>query len=180
MSRWMRFGLVVAVVCATASPVDAQNRGNRRGSPQDREELMERIRARMASMMQERLGLTDAESERLSEIVQSFEARRRELARTEMAARRRVEAFESNGDVTEAEAAELIRQLVELRREEVLLFEAELEALHEVLTPVQVLELQALREQMGRRIRSLRGGDRDRGRSPEDSRSRRRGRGGGH
>ncbi|MEM7415509.1 MAG: Spy/CpxP family protein refolding chaperone [Gemmatimonadota bacterium] len=180
MNRWLRVLILAVVVCATAAPVEAQNRGNRRGGPQDREELMERIRARMATMMQERLGLTEAESERLSEIVQGFETQRRELARAEMAARRRVEAVESDDDITDAEAEQLIAQLVQLRRDEVLLFEAELEALHEVLTPVQVLEFQALREQMGRRIRSLRGGDRDRGRTPEDGRSRRRGRGGGH
>jgi hypothetical protein len=60
--------------------------------------------------------------------------------------------------------------MVDLRAREAQLFAEEQEALRAVLTPVQILELHALRAQIGQRIRALRGG--------RDGRSERRGRGG--
>lgn len=63
------------------------------------------------------------------------------------------------GGADDEAAAALLRRLSELRQEESALFEEEQAALLEVLTPTQVLRLQALREEMGRRIRALRGGD---------------------
>lgn len=175
--KTLRAVLLVALVALVASPIAAQESRDRRGG-QDREQLMERIRARMAAMTQERLGLTDAESERLSEVVRRFEQQRRELARSDMALRRQVDALAEN-DVSDEEATALLTEMVELRRQEGQLFEAELVALGEVLTPSQIIEFQALREEMGRRIRSLRGGDRRNGREPQDDRRRRRRGGGG-
>jgi hypothetical protein len=46
----------------------------------------------------------------------------------------------------------------ELRREEAELFREEQEALLDVLTPIQVLRLQELRQDLGQRIRALGGG----------------------
>lgn len=153
-----RFFVVVAVTVATlAAPLEGQERRGRRGAPQDREQIQERIRAEMARMIQERLGLTDDESARLGEVMDRFQEQRRELWRSEQATRRRVEALMLEGGDDPAEARDLLGRLVELRAEESRLFASEQEALLEVLTPTQVLRLHAVREQMGRRIRELRG-----------------------
>jgi hypothetical protein len=48
--------------------------------------------------------------------------------------------------------------MADLRKEEAATFEAEQAGLLEILSPVQVLRLQALRAEVGRRIRALRGG----------------------
>ena len=174
---WIRTLTVLALLGVVGTPLLAQqNRGSR--GERDREELMERIRARMAAMIQDRLELSDEESASLSVIVQDFERRRIALARQERETRRQVEELDlSNPD--DSGAAALLEQMVELRRQEMLLYEEELDALLEVLTPSQVLELQSLRADMGRRIRSLRGGDERNGRRGGDSRRRRRGGGGG-
>ena len=150
----LAFLLMTALVVL---PVNAD--AQRRDPPQDRQEMEQRFRRQMARMIQERLGLDDTESEALSEVVRGFESRRRELRRAEVAVRRRVEALMLEGGEDETEAGELLGRMIELRAEEARLFAEEQEGLLEVLTPVQVLQLQSLREELGRRIRRLRGGD---------------------
>ena len=145
---------LMAVLVVVPMSVQAQDRGDRRPN---REEMERRIRRQMARTMQERLGLDMVQSQELSAVILSFEGQRRELGRAEMAVRRRVEALMLEGGVDEAEAQQLLTRMTELRVEEARLFAEEQAALLEVLTPVQVLELQALREEMGRRIRALRG-----------------------
>jgi hypothetical protein len=137
-----------------------------RRPPQDRAEMEQRYRAQMQRVVKERLQLTDGESEELSAVVQSFEERRRTLRRSEMATRRRIEALTLEGGSDEEEAAQLLARMVELRQQEAELFADEQAALLEVLPAAKVLQLQAVREEMGRRIRNLRRGG-DRGRRPD-------------
>lgn len=152
----LRALVVLASMALVVAPLTAQDRRGRRG-PVDRQEMEQRVRAEMARVIRERLGLTEDESRRLGEVVERFQEERRELWRSEQATRRRVEALMLEGGEDPEEARELLERLVELRVEESRLFEAEQEALLEVLTPTQLLRLHALREQMGRRIRALRG-----------------------
>jgi Spy/CpxP family protein refolding chaperone len=156
--RWRSVVLgVLGVTLVSAAPLDGQ-RGPRRGEMgQDRQQLERRIRAQMGRMMRERLGLTDEEATRLSEVVQGFEGQRRALFRQEQATRRRVEALLLEDAPDPVEATELLERMADLRAQEAELFATEQRALLEVLTPMQVLELQSLREQIGRRIRALRG-----------------------
>jgi len=157
--------LVLSVFMVT--PLEAQRgppMGRRgQGQGQERAQLERRVRAQMGEMMQRRLGLTVEESKRLGEMAQEFEPQRRALARREQAVRLRVEALMMEQSADEAEAIELLDQLTEIRRQDVELFVREQEQMLEVLTPVQVLSYQALREQLGERIRRLRGGQRGRG-----------------
>jgi len=150
--------IVVALGLGTLVPstVAAQRVQERRDV--DRVQLEERVRAQMGRLMRERLGLDEAEAARLSEVVRGFDVRRRELFAQEQAARRRVEAVLREGSDEEDEARELITRMWELRREEAELFREEQEALLDVLTPMQVLRLQELRQDLGQRIRALGGG----------------------
>ena len=165
--------LVLLAVMGSASPIMAQRAPESRRGQQDRAELEQRFRAHMARMIQERLGLDDAGAEELGDLVRSFEVRRRELAREEMATRRRVEALVDEDSVDPGDAGEarkLVDRLVELRARESALFAEEQAALLDMLTPRQVLQLHELRSEIGRRIRALRNrGERRGGR-----------RGGGH
>ena len=120
-------------------------------------ELERRVRARMAEMMREQLGLSDEEDARLTEIVQGFEQQRRQLGRQERAVRLRVESLMLEGGQDSAEAAELLQRMSALHMQEAELIQAEHQALLEVLTPMQVLRLVHLREQLGQRIQRLRG-----------------------
>lgn len=141
------------------APLDAQ-RGpdGRRGLSQDRARLEQRIRSQMARMMRDQLDLTDDQAGELSALSQTFDGLRRELARSEQATRRRVEALMLEGGEDEEEARELLSRMSELRDREAALFREEQDELLGILTPVQVLKMQNMREQIGRRIRALRGG----------------------
>lgn len=156
--RWAPIALLAALAVLPQAAL-AQRSPDARP---DRAQLEQRIRAQMGRMMQERLGLDEEEAADLSEVVQAFEARRRDLARREFETRRRVEELVRDGGQDRA-ARELLEAQSELRLEEARLFAEEQEALLEVLTPAQVLQLQDLRQDLGRRIRALRGGPRDRG-----------------
>ena len=143
------------------APLEAQRGrpgGGRRGQGPDRAELEQRIRERMAVMMKEQLGLTDEQSEALSQAVRSSDEERRTLARQEQALRRRAEALMLEGGDDDVEATELMARMLELRQQEVDLFRVEQERLLEILDPAQVLHYQLLREQLGDRIRRFRGG----------------------
>jgi Spy/CpxP family protein refolding chaperone len=170
VSRTLLLALVAAVV-AWPTALDAQQGPQGRRREVDRERLEQRIRAQMGRMVRERLGLDEEEATRLSAVVQDFDARRRALFVEEQATRRSVEAFLNQGTDDEAQALVLIERVTELRLQEAQLFREEQEALLDVLTPTQLLELQDLRQDLGQRIRALRGGrggdsDRRRGGGP--------------
>jgi len=158
MSRLARLLPVAFLVSALLAPgsADAQQQRRRGDQPPDRAQIEQRIRAQMGRMMQERLGLSQQEADRLSEVVRQFDGRRRELVDREQEVRRRAEEItRSGGDASGAR--ELLQQQADLRMEEAQLFGEEQRALLDVLTPAQVLELQDLRQDIGRRIRALRG-----------------------
>ncbi len=177
-SRLAKSGFVLSVLLSllVVVPVEAQRRPpmGRRGQGPERMELERRVRARMAEMIREQLGLSEEEEARLDETVRGFEEQRRQVGRQEQALRRRVEALMLEGGQDQAEAAELLERMSALRIQEAALFQAEHEALLQVLTPVQVLRLVNLREQLGQRIRRLRGQP-----GRRDGRGGGRGRGGG-
>ena len=150
--------LMAAVGLALAGPLEAQRTGRRSGTPEERAQMEERFRRQFAKLIQDRLGLSESESSELSVLVREFEGRRRRLARDEQATRRQVEELLA-GNANDAAARALLTSMVENRRAESELFAEEQAALLEVLTPVQLLQLQELRNELGRRIRALRGGD---------------------
>ena len=142
---------------------DAQIRGNRN---QDREQMEQRFRGEMMRTMQQRLELDDAQVESLLGVLRSHQGDRRRLGQADMAVRRRVEALVLEGATDEAEAEQLMVRMRRLRTEEARLFAQEQEELLEFLTAVQVLKLQSIRDDMGRRIQRLRGRDGPEPRSP--------------
>ncbi len=123
-----------------------------------RMELERRVRERYADMVKERLGLSEEESRRLEQAVEAFREPRQRLMTDEQALRRRIDAILIEQDPADAEARSLLTRMRELRVEEMRVFDAEQEALLEILTPVQVLRFHAVRQQLGQRIQQLRGG----------------------
>lgn len=165
--RTLLIGGLMANVFPSAS-LQAQTGGQGRRGGGDRAQLEERVRAQMGRVMRERLGLDEEQAAQLSAVVQDFDGQRRELFALEQATRRRVEALLLEGGTDQGEARELITRMGELREQEAELFRSEQEALLEVLTPVQVLRLQGLRQDLGQRIRALggRNGEPGGGRGP--------------
>jgi Spy/CpxP family protein refolding chaperone len=160
--------VVLALLGWTLLPMGAMAQ-QRNGPPRDQAErarLEERVRAEMGRLTRERLGLDEAAAQRLSDVMGSFEGRRRELFGQEQEMRQRVDAVLRAGAGDQNEAREVITRMWELRAREAELFREEQEALLGVLTPVQLLRLQELREDFGQRIRALGGGRGGRGAPP--------------
>ncbi len=148
---------VLALAGATGAPLSAQRGPPGRMGQQDRTELERRVRERFGQMVKQRLGLDDEQAQRLNETVMSFQEDRMSLWREEQAVRKRVEALLLEGGDDQAEARALLQRMQELRMEEARLGQTEQDKLLEVLTPAQVLRFQSMREEMGQRIRRLRG-----------------------
>lgn len=157
--RSIRWTLWLSALVVAAPAVGVVGQEPPRPPPQDRARMEERVREQMGRVVKERLELTDEEVAELGRVVQSFEQRRREIRRSELAVRRRIEALLLEGGADDDEAVELLGRMVDLRRQEGALFAEEQEALLEVLPAAKVLQFQVLREEMGRRIRSLRRGE---------------------
>lgn len=166
--RIFRTLLLAATLAGMAAPtaLEAQRRDQmgrmQRLSPEAREMLEARIRARFAETVKTQLGLTDAEMVEVSEAFRSFEERRREIAAEERDLRQSLRPLlqprGSAEQLGEEEARRILGRLAELRIEEAELFGVEQETLLRTLTPAQLLRLYQLREALGNRIRMLRGG----------------------
>jgi len=148
-------GAALLALSALASGLNAQRMpGNR--NPQ-RMELERRVRERYATMVKERLGLSEEQSRQLEQAVESFRESRQGLMAEEQALRRRTEALLIEQNPSEDEARSLLQRMQELRIAETRVFQGEQEALLEFLTPIQVVRFHAIREQLGQRIQQLRG-----------------------
>ena len=161
---WALF-LVLIPLLGRPAEAEAQRRGqmgprSREGMSEAREVLEARLRSFFADAVRTRLGLSDEEMEEVRARFQAFEAERQALAREERELRRSLGPALGGGReaLSEAEARDALEQLVELRLEEARLFHREQEALLQVLTPTQVVELYKLREAMMNRIQRMRRG----------------------
>jgi hypothetical protein len=147
--------LIAILMMGGAERLVAQGRG---GGGQ-REEMELRVQARFDNMVREQLGLSDEQVESLQDVVLDFRRRRVEFSQDERAARARVAGLGRGnaGDLTDDEASEILRDMRELSGEEASLFREEQEALLEILSPAQVVRFIVMRQQLGDRIRGLRG-----------------------
>ena len=137
----------------------------RRGSPQlrggQRAEMELRVQARFDNLVREELELSDDETRQLQEMVEDFRSRRLEFSRGELNTRARVGRLGAAGrgrELTEEEASEILAEMLELSGAEATLFREEQEAFLRILSAPQVVRYIVMREQLGDRIRALRGG----------------------
>ena len=149
--------LVTALLFSGAEDLAAQ----RRGGAGQRADMERRIQARFDNLVREELELGDDQMEQLQEVVQSFRQRRVEFSQRERDQRRRMAGLGAGGrgrELTEQEASEVLEEMLELSGDEATLFREEQEAFLQILSPPQVVRLIVMRQQLGDRIRNLRGG----------------------
>jgi len=163
-SRWTRMvGALALMFLTTAPALDAQVRGRRgqQGPGGEHSEMSEAIQQRFQSAVRERLELDDETTRRLGVLVREFGRQRADLARRQRQARTRVRMLgrveRGGAELTEESARAALEELLAIAAEEVELFRSEQAALLEILTPVQLLKLQQLREEMAERLRRMRG-----------------------
>lgn len=130
------------------------------GTPPDnarRDSLEARVRARMATMLRNQLGLNDEQIRRLQQTNRRFEGQRRTLFEQERRTREDLRAALAAGDsASDARVAPLLDRTIQLQRQRLDLLEAEQRELATFLTPTQRARLYGLEEQMRRRMQDLR------------------------
>lgn len=150
-------GLLLALALGVAAPLAAQQDPPRRG-PIDREQVERRIMAQFRGLVERELGTDSATTSALFEVVGDMQEERRALQMREFRLQRRLGG--TGVYLSDEQSAEALEEFMSLKREELRLLEVEHERLSEVLAPPQLLRFYVIREEMGERIRRLRGGDR--------------------
>jgi periplasmic protein CpxP/Spy len=165
----LKLGLLAAVlVISPLSASDAQRArqgggGDRQGGGRaNREQLEQRFRLRLATMLKTQLGLSDEGLRQLSEVNQRFDRQRREINRREMMNRRsqRDEVLKLDSADT-ARVNQLITEQFKIERERIDVTEAEQRELAKFLTPVQRARYLGVQEQIRREMDQLRGRGRE-------------------
>ena len=160
MRRMLLAGLFPMLATAAPLGLSAQQtgRGDRMPS-QNRAELDQRFKERLATFMQKQLGLSDEQTRRMSEVNQRYEARRMDLVRREHDARvaMRRQLLDSTGVApNEERVAQLLQDLGRMEHERLDLNDAEQTDLAKFLTPSQRARYVGIQEQVRRRIEGFR------------------------
>jgi hypothetical protein len=127
-------------------------------APARREVLEQRVRQRMAAVVQQRLGLNADQMRRLGEVNRDIEAQRRLLHQQEREVRLGLRAEVMRGDSANQErVARFVDQLIEVQRRRIELVSREQRALAGFMTPVQRAKYLAMQDQLRRRVEEMRG-----------------------
>lgn len=130
-----------------------------------REALERRVRERIAAEVQDRLQLTDVQTQRLGETNRKFEERRRLLLAEERTTRMGLREQLMRGDSADQKrVGTLVDQLISVQRRRIDLVEQEQRELAGFLTAVQRATYLSMQDQMRRRMEEMRGGQRRGGR----------------
>ena len=149
--------LITALLMGGAEELVAQLRG---GGGQ-RQQMERRIQARFDNLVREELELSDDQVRQLQETLEAFRSRRVEFSQRERNTRARVARLGAPGggrELTEQEASQILAEMLELSGDEATLFREEQQALLQTLSAPQVVRFIVMRQQLGDRIRTLRGG----------------------
>ena len=153
-----RIAVIIALsASAGLSPIVASAQARARGPSATRQELVERIRERFENRIARELRLDEEQREVIGEVFSVFARSRAELLPQRREIERRISGHLAGPDGSEEDALGLLEEMRALREREAELLREEEDRLLEVLTPSQVLRLQALRDQFGNQIRRLRG-----------------------
>jgi Spy/CpxP family protein refolding chaperone len=163
----------VIVLVQSATPAHAQLRPRRdaalprggagrnlQGNPQvggNRAQLERQFQQMLYQMTRRRVGLTDAQMNRLVPVNRRFETQRRDLQRQERQTRLALrDAMRDSAQADQAKISGYLDQLTQLQRQRVELFAQEQRDLAEFMTPLQRARYTALQEQVRRRVEQMR------------------------
>lgn len=124
--------------------------------PENRAQLQQRVQQRLWQMTQRRVGLTDAQMNRLAPIHQRFEGQRRNITREERQTRLALrDALRDSTHADQSRVSGYLDRLVELQHQRSDLLDQEQKELAQFMTPVQRARYTALQEQVRRRVEQL-------------------------
>jgi len=149
--------LVIAGAMALGTLAAAAQVTPPRGGQRQRLELERRLQLRFDNTVQQQLGLDQGGMDQLQGLLRSFQEERSALARSQASLRYRLRD-PGLPDLSEEEAATLIQEMVTLQEQELQLYKREQAELLSILSPLQLLRLYRLRDDLGRRVQQLRQG----------------------
>ena len=150
---WLLIAFAIATAVAPAHAQRAQGLGREGG----REALEQRVRERMAQVVKQRVGVTDAQMEKIGATNRKFEEQRRILVEQERDIRMGVREEVLAGEKANQErVARLLDQMVKVQRERLSLLEQEQRDLAVFLTPVQRAKYMAVQDQIRNRMDEMR------------------------
>lgn len=172
LRRPMRGGLVrgltraawtAALVASASGSAAAQTRGTPSASASvpapgtQRSQLEQQVRERFGRVVQQRLGLTDAQMTRLQQTNRRFEGERRQLLQQERQVRLALRSeLGDDSAANQAHVDALIRRAIQIQRQRLDLVEREQGELAAFLSPVQRARYLDLQEKLRRRVEQLR------------------------
>jgi hypothetical protein len=163
-----RVACVALLLGGTASLLLAQrpNRqmGRNPGRPDQRAQLEGDVRREFARIVRERVGLSDAQMQKLGPLTQKFEDQRRQTQVDERNARIRLQAAlldDVPGDSAKVNA--LVGQLLDVQKRRLAIAEAEQKELGTIMTAHQRARFLGVQEQVRRRMEQMRPGPDDGG-----------------
>lgn len=153
----VRFVVGLALGLVALGDAHGQVRARDRQESPDRGRLEERFRQRLASVMRERLSLTDEQLRKLGEVNSRFEGDRRSLLREDIAIRREMRrVLHPDSTATDAVVEELLDRHLRVERRRLELFEQEQRELRQFLSPVQRAKYIGMQEQLRRQMDEMR------------------------
>lgn len=159
----MKLRLVLVAVLATAISAQAQRPGPAPAG--NRPALEQQFRERTARLAKERLGLTDAQLQRLEQSNARFAPQLRQLAVQEREIRGQLtQEMRAGNSANQQHVSELLDASLRLQKQRIAVVEAEQKELAGFLTPVQRARYIFLQQQFKKRADELRGPGRFQGR----------------
>lgn len=147
--------LLLPPVFAPVGALEAQVRPGERAP-----ELARRVQQQFERRIRNELGLTEDEFQEVQAAVAAFRPRRVALNGEERTLRAQAQLLirqGGEGDADQLRARGILEGIQDLREAEAALAREEEERLAELLTPMQLLRYQVLRQQLAERIRQLQG-----------------------
>ena len=157
--------LVAMVTFAAISPASAQRqvrpRAGRLGAAeappaQDRALMERRVRQAFYRVAKQRVGLDDAQMQKLTAVNGKYEPQRRELLREENQTRRALRAELNAAKPDDAKVSAGLGKLQDIRRKRLEIDDQEQRDLAGFMSPTQQVRYRSLQEQLRRRLEQLR------------------------
>jgi hypothetical protein len=135
----------------------AASRQAQSGAPAQRAQMEQRLRQGLWRIAKERVGLTDAQMTKLTEVNHRYDARRRTINQDERAQRQtlRTEILAKDA-ANQDRIASAMDRLLQLQRQRLDVVAEEQKEFATFMTPLQRAEYAALQEQVRRRVEELR------------------------
>ena len=158
---WTRVVLAATMVMA---PLAAEAQRQRRPDSAAQVQVDARMRQRLGTMVKERLGLDDAQAQRLAETSRRYEEQRRKLIMDERELRLQLRDEMGPGATPNQERVDrALTRMIALQRQRIDLLEREQKELAGFLTPVQRARYLALQDEVRRRVDEARRGGKGQG-----------------